>query len=111
MISRKILQSQCILFLGAGASEPLGLKTTVPFLEVIPQKYYEFWKNKGSDFGNKEKVTQFLTPFFQIAAKHFGTEHPDTEVVLDYLDFLLEIGNESKEFPNEILRLSGYKYF
>jgi len=50
-------------------------------------------------------------PFFQIAAEHFSTAHPDSEVVLDYIDFLLKIGNESKEFPNQILALSGIGSF
>ena len=111
MFSKKITQSHCILFLGAGASAPLGLKTTVPFLQLIPQKYYEFWKNKGSDYGNQETVAQFIMPLFQIAAKRSGTAHPDSEVVLDYIDFLLKIGNEGKGFPNEILKLSGIGSF
>lgn len=111
MLNKRIIQSHSILFLGAGASESLGLKTTVPFLRLIPQEYYEYWKNRGTDYVNEQTVAQFLMPFFQIAAKRYGTIHPDIEVVLDYLDYLLEIGNESKGFPNEILKLSGIGSF
>ena len=111
MLSKKIIQSHCILFLGAGASAPLGLKTTIPFLQLIPQEYYEFLKNKGSDYGNKEKVAEILTPFFQTAAERFGTEYPDAEVVLDYIDFLLKIGHEIKGFHSGLHKLTGVDNF
>ena len=111
MLSKKITHSHCVLFLGAGASAPLGLKTTEPFLQLIPQKYYEFWLNKGQGYGNEENVAEFLNPFFQIAAKRFGTKYPDIELVLDYIDFLLKFGNESKGFPSEILKLAGIGSF
>jgi len=111
MPSKRIIKSRCILFLGAGASAPLGLKTTIPFLKLIPQEYYESQKNNGRDYVAKEEVAKFLTPFFKVAAKHFGTEQPDTEVVLDYIDFLLKIGHESKGFHSELLKLAGIGSF
>jgi hypothetical protein len=111
MLNNEIIQRNCILFLGAGASTPLGLKTTSEFLQLLPQKCLQFWQSKGTDFGNEQAVRQFLDTFFQISANHFNMKQPDIENVLDYIDFLLKIGNETKGFPKQILSLSGITNF
>lgn len=103
----EIINRKCALFLGAGASAPLGLKTTGAFLEILPVSFYNYMKNKGSDYGDIKTVQAFLIPFFNCAAKHNQVEIADSEVILDYVNELFDYMGEMASLPPEIQRLGG----
>ena len=108
-LNETIIQRNCILFLGAGASAPLGLKTTAEFLQTLPKECLKVWQNNNPVFRDENSVSSTLNPFFQICAKHFGIDQPDIENVLDYIDFVLQIGNETKTFPKQIAASALHK--
>lgn len=99
-LSEDIIKSRHVLFVGAGASEPLGLKPTRPFLELLSERLCPLIL-EGSRLQIEEKrSTTFLNSFFTQAAKHFGVTLPDSEVALDYLDYLAETCRELHSLPS-----------
>lgn len=75
-----VYQQPLVLFLGAGASVPLGKKTTVEFLEWLKSP------QPGIDYGH---LTSICT---QIQASREAGEKLDVEVILDYLEELIRAG-------------------
>jgi hypothetical protein len=106
-LNRAIITNEYMLFVGAGASAPLGLQPTAPFLKLLPKKVDELIEQGyGTKFG-EEKVAKFLSDLFTQAAKHFGAALPDSEIVLDYLDFMVKVCRELHSFPKEFTQLVG----
>lgn len=106
-LNTKITNNRYMLFVGAGASAPLGLKPTAAFLELLPEKLNELiQQGYGVEFG-EENLKNFLNPFFTQAKKHFRITLPDSEVILDYLDFLTEACRELDSLPGEFRQLAG----
>ena len=103
-LSKSITNSSHVLFTGAGASAPLGCLPTKPFLNKLPEIIFNLYKEQGQDYDKVEIVAQFLTRFFNIAAKHYNTKKPDSEIVLDYIQNIINNCKELSEVPAELLR-------
>lgn len=113
-LSTEIVKSKHVLFVGAGASAPLGLRPTGPFLELLQEKLPPLIEEHNRlQIGEKHSVTYF-NDFFAQAAKHFGVTSPDSEVVLDYLDFLAGSCGELQSLPKlfqELAQTAGNSGF
>lgn len=88
-LNTEIIKNKHVLFVGAGASAPLDLKPTQPFLELLIQKLPELIR-EGFRTEMSEQSRTSLNEAFAQAAQHFDVNLPDSEVVLDYLDYLAE---------------------
>lgn len=101
MQNELIVHSDIVLFLGAGASVPLGLKTTAPFMiHSIEQtsrlmEQYHIGSNR-TDW----KVA--LESFYGLAAKQIDAPIPDSEIVLDYLKQMEDSVRELSQFPESL---------
>lgn len=85
---------------------PLDLKPTRPFLELLSERLCPLIL-EGSRLQIEEKrSTTFLNSFFTQAAKHFGVTLPDSEVVLDYLDYLAKACRELHSLPSVFRQLA-----
>ncbi|MBA7500689.1 hypothetical protein ES704_03449 [subsurface metagenome] len=105
-LNTEIINNKYLLFVGAGASAPLGLKPTGPFLDMLPKKLDELiQQGYRKEFG-QENIEKFLSHFYTQAAQHFGVTLPDSEIVLDYLDFLAEACRELDSLPREFRELA-----
>lgn len=106
-LNEDIINNRYALFVGAGASAPLGLKPTGPFLELLPKKIDKFiQQDYRKEFG-EENVTNFLDGLFTEAVQHFKVDLPDSEIVLDYLNFLAEVCRQMAKLPEQFKELAG----
>jgi len=96
-----------VLFLGAGASAPLNLLATAPFLGFLTSRLQDFLEGeKGMRFEDP-KFTQDLVQFYDLSARHFEVDPPDSEVLLDYLVHLSETCDRLHELPSVFRELAG----
>lgn len=97
-----ITNSDYVLFLGAGASAPLGRKPTVQFLELLIEKLPGVINECE---GNSPQAGSLLALFEQ-AAQHYQVTLPDSEVVLNYLDYLRMACKQLHDLPDEFRDLA-----
>jgi len=91
-VNEAIYKQPLVLFLGAGASTPLGKKTTVEFLEWLKTQ-------PGIDYGHLTSICNQIE-----LSKEAGEKH-DVEVILDHLEKLIVAGELfEKSGDAEILR-------
>jgi hypothetical protein len=106
-LNRSIINNKYMLFVGAGASAPLGLQPTAPFLELLPGRVRALIEQDSrKDFG-KEGVKDFLGGLSVEAARHYKVDLPDSEVVLDYLNFLANVCRQMEKLPKQFHELAG----
>ena len=105
-MNESIVSSEYVLFLGAGASAPLGCLPTGPFLDHLQTKLNELI--------NAEQAKPLpsgwegpLHALFQKAARHYQVSQPDSEAVLEYLDFLIETHRMLSLLPKEFSQVAG----
>lgn len=79
MLNETIYKQPLVLFLGAGASAPLGMKTTVQFINWVSSR-------DNIDLDLLYGIIKNVEP-----SKEVG-KAPDIEAVLDYLEKLVEAG-------------------
>lgn len=97
-LNTEITKNKHVLFVGAGASAPLGLKPTQPFLELLTQELPKLIL-EGFRLEMGEESQTSLNKVFEQAALHFEVDLPDSEVVLDYLDYLSEACGKLNSLP------------
>ncbi len=90
-----IVYNQHVLFLGAGASAPLGLRPTAPFIQHLQERLPDLL---NESLGNSPPGSQLRTLFAQ-AARHYRAGAPDSEYVLDYLEFLIGVCKNLQALP------------
>ena len=103
MVSERIVGSDCMLFLGAGASAPLGLRPTVQFLELLQEQLPDLTNQRS---GNSPDALGFAALFRQ-AGEHYETDPPDVELVLDYIDTLSSACDRLHSLPDEFQQLAA----
>ena len=104
-LNEEITNSEYVLFLGAGASAPLGLKPTAPFLDLLQgqlSKLIEEREKISVSVGWGSNISQL----FNNAAKHHNVSLPDSEVVLDYIDDLIRGTELLDKVPDEFRDLT-----
>ena len=101
-ISEDIVGSDCVLFLGAGASAPLGLHPTAQFLQLLIERLPNLINEAK---GNAPGPGAFTALFAQAGAT-YGVAQPDVEIVLDYIDHLVQTFGRLKELPQEFSQLA-----
>lgn len=106
-LNSAIINSKCMLFLGAGASAPLGLKPTAPFLDLLqvrlkpliepkaPKKFYDHGYEESFDL------------LFSKAATFYRVMVPDSELVLDYLGVLAKVCEDLNNLPDLFRELAS----
>lgn len=92
-MNEAVYKQPLILFLGAGASKPLGLKTTAEFWE-----WFHF--DSGFDFDLLNAIGESIQPSEEIGIK------PDIEAVLDVLEKI----NDGKELESKIVNRLPIKF-
>jgi hypothetical protein len=92
-MNEAICKQPLVLFLGAGASQPLGLKTTPEFWEWL-----HF--NSGFDFNLLSAIADCIHPSEELGGK------PDIEAILDILEKI----NEGRQLEEKISKSSSFKY-
>jgi hypothetical protein len=97
-LNTEIVKNKHVLFVGAGASAPLGLKPTQPFLELLIQKLPKLIL-EGFRTEMSEQNRTSLNQVFVQAAQHFEVDLPDSEVVLDYLNYLSKACDKLDSLP------------
>ena len=102
-VNEEIVNGDVVLFLGAGASQPLGRYPTAQFLDLLEQ---ELPNRINEDKGSAPSPPNFGTLFSQ-AARHYKVDPPDSEIVLDYLDYLRKACEQLHDIPEEFRRLAG----
>lgn len=103
----KIINNKYILFVGAGASAPLGLKPTAPFLELLMDKLPVLVAQGVRPDFKEEEYRDSFNNLFQLAAQHFNVTLPDSEIVLDYLDHISDVCNQLHSLPSLFRELAG----
>jgi len=94
----EVIKNKHVLFVGAGASAPLGLRPTQPFLELLIEKLPKLILERFSvEMG--EQSQRNLETVFKQAAQHFEVDLPDSEIVLDYIDYLRNACDELNSLP------------
>lgn len=101
----EVVKNKHVLFVGAGASAPLGLKPTQPFLELLIQELPKLIL-KGFRIEMGEKSQTSLNQVFAQAAQHFEVDLPDSEVVLDYLNYLNKACDKLNSLPAIFMHLA-----
>ena len=101
----EIIKNKHVLFVGAGASAPLGLKPTQPFLELLIQELPKLIL-KGFRVEMGEQSQTSLNQVFAQAAQHFEVDLPDSEVVLDYLNYLSKACDKLNSLPDIFMLLA-----
>ena len=101
----EIIKNKHVLFVGAGASAPLGLKPTQPFLELLIQELPKLIL-KGFRVEMGEQSQTSLNQVFAQAAQHFEVDLPDSEVVLDYLNYLSKACDKLNSLPAIFMHLA-----
>jgi hypothetical protein len=101
-LNQHIISSKCALFLGAGASAPLGLQPTKQFLTLLTQRLGELVKQEEGKILKETSVSEL----FAKSARHHGVRFPDSEIVLDYLDYLLHVSQELHDFPGNFQQIA-----
>ena len=94
-----------VLFVGAGASVPFGLRTTDSFLEYVEPRLVQVIKERDqvSPEGND---THPIKPLFERSAHFAGVDKADVETVLDYLDNVRSSLEEQAHLPPLVQSLS-----
>jgi len=92
-MNETICKQPLVLFLGAGASQPLGLKTTPEFWE-----WFHF--NSGFDFNLLSAIADCIQPSEELGGK------PDIEAILDILEKI----NEGRQLEEKISKNPSFKY-
>jgi len=101
----EVIKNKHVLFVGAGASAPLGLKPTQPFLELLIQELPKLiLEGFRIEMGEQSQTT--LNQVFAQAAQHFEVDLPDSEVVLDYLNYLREACDKLDSLPATFMNLA-----
>lgn len=106
-LNANIIHSRHVLFVGAGASEPLGLRPTRPFLELLPERLALLIVRDLRVGIEEGRAATYFNPFFDQAAQHFKVALPDSEVVLDYIDDLAKACRELNSSPPVFRQLAG----
>ena len=101
----EVIKNKHVLFVGAGASAPLGLKPTQPFLELLIQELPKLIL-KGFRIEMGEQNQTSLNQVFAQAAQHFEVDLPDSEVVLDYLNYLSKACDKLNSLPAIFMHLA-----
>lgn len=101
----EVVKNKHVLFVGAGASAPLGLKPTQPFLELLIQELPKLIL-KGFRIEMGEQNQTSLNQVFAQAAQHFEVDLPDSEVVLDYLNYLNKACDKLDSLPAIFMQLA-----
>lgn len=92
-MNTEIYKQPLVLFLGAGASVPLGKKTTAQFLKWLPSQ-------RGIDYGVLTSIQNQI-----ILDRNLDDEKLDIEIVLDHIGKLIDAGRQfEKSGDAEILR-------
>ena len=109
-LNQTIVNSRCVLFVGAGASAPLGLLPTAPFLKLLET---ELPKSMGASEKlmpqtSPNNLDSWIKDFFNRAGTYHESKIPDSEMVLDYLEHLAESCEELKSLPQLFAELAGY---
>lgn len=97
-LNTEIVRNKHVLFVGAGASAPLGLKPTQPFLELLIEELPKLILERFRLEMGEENQRKLETVFKQ-AAQHFEVDMPDSEIVLDYIDYLRKACDELNSLP------------
>lgn len=98
------MNAKRILFAGAGASQPLGLQPTSSFLELLGPELVRLIKTEEHISPNRDyEWSKQFGDFFQQAAKHYGVAVPDSEYLLDYIEYLSKACANLAEAP-EVFR-------
>ena len=101
----EVIKNKHVLFVGAGASAPLGLKPTQPFLELLIQELPKLiLEGFRIEMGEQSQTT--LNQVFAQAAQHFEVDLPDSEVVLDYLNYLSKACDKLNSLPDIFMLLA-----
>ena len=101
----EVIKNKHVLFVGAGASAPLGLKPTQPFLELLIQELPKLiLEGFRIEMGEQSQTT--LNQVFAQAAQHFEVDLPDSEVVLDYLNYLSKACDKLNSLPAIFMQLA-----
>ncbi|MBM3944733.1 MAG: hypothetical protein FJ317_04485 [SAR202 cluster bacterium] len=96
-----IVNSKYVLFLGAGASVPFGLYPTGPFLTYLSKELPQRVSSK------EQKNLPDLGALFSLAARFHNINPPDSEVVLDYLQFLIRTCRDLQRLQKGFANLAG----
>lgn len=104
-LNAEVIKNKHVLFVGAGASAPLGLKPTQPFLELLIQELPKLIL-KGFRIEMGEQNQTSLNQVFAQAAQHFEVDLPDSEVVLDYLNYLSKACDKLNNLPAIFMQLA-----
>ena len=75
------------MFAGAGASAPLGMKPTGPFMDILPQLLERSITNRIGV--NATDVSQGFNVLFEHIRNYYEVETTDSELLLDYLDHMI----------------------
>jgi hypothetical protein len=106
MLNENIVGSEHVLFLGAGASAPLGLLPTGPFLKLLQDRLHEMIAvEEGQRIQGAWQGP--LSQLFTKAARYHRARTPDSELVLDYLEHLISTHRQLGELPVELSKLVG----
>jgi len=101
----EVIKNKHVLFVGAGASAPLGLKPTQAFLELLIQELPKLiLEGFRIEMGEQSQTT--LNQVFAQAAQHFEVDLPDSEVVLDYLNYLKKACDKLDSLPATFMNLA-----
>ncbi|HEX78095.1 MAG TPA: hypothetical protein G4O03_06775 [Dehalococcoidia bacterium] len=95
-MNEAIYKQPLVLFLGAGASSPLGKKTTVQFYEWL------LWSRPEIDFNLLMSIANSVQPSEEVGKK------PDVEAILDHLEKVIE-GAEILTKLGHHIKFSLYK--
>lgn len=99
-----IINSPVVLFVGAGASTPLGLKTTDGFLAEVQGKLED--RLEKSDSISKANVSH-IRRLFDDSVVYSNENKPDVETVLDYIDYLQTAFSMGSNLPDWIGGIGG----
>ena len=106
-LNPNIVNSPVVLFVGAGASTPLGLKTTDGVIDKLPTWLAtRIAENDNTSFAANDLQTQ-LKPIYKASAKYYELSKSDVETVLDYLEELSGAISEVEKLPRFLYDLAG----
>ncbi|MEE9325426.1 MAG: hypothetical protein V3U90_07775, partial [Dehalococcoidia bacterium] len=108
-VNPHIINSPIVLFVGAGASTPLRLKTTEGFLGDLHKSLEtRITENDGISFQPND-LEQHLRSIYDLSRKYYDRPKADVEIVLDYLKDLSVTLSEMVKLPNLPYQLAGTK--
>ena len=109
-LNQTIVNSRCVLFVGAGASAPLEMLPTAPFLKLLETELLKSMVDSEKLMPQTTSVNldNWIKDFFNQAGRYHESKTPDSEMVLDYLEHLTESCEELKSLPQLFAELAGY---